>query len=161
MPGWWDRRESGGITRECGERKDGKESIELKKSLFKICLLFLLSQLIFFLPLPSLYHPLTQLSLQQNQIVLEGLAHIQHQSGVPLSGISTWGDLTLNQRHALPSSGIHSIYDTPAFPPTVSSAADWRPDSILAEYWERNSKWKAMHSLESAFNIHCIDLVSV
>ena len=88
--------------------------------------------------LPSIF--LFNYHLQQNQVVLEGLAHIQHQSGVPLAGLSTWGDLTLNQRHPLPSTGIYNIYDIPAFPTSISSAADWRLDTILADYWERNSK---------------------
>uniref|UniRef100_A0A0P4W292 Transmembrane protein 231 n=1 Tax=Scylla olivacea TaxID=85551 RepID=A0A0P4W292_SCYOL len=84
--------------------------------------------------------------LHQNQVVLEGLAHMQHQSGVPLAGISTWGDLTLNQRHPLPSTGIYNIYDIPAFPTSISSAADWRLDSILANYWERNITTRVSNS---------------
>ncbi|XP_063851653.1 transmembrane protein 231-like isoform X2 [Scylla paramamosain] len=84
--------------------------------------------------------------LQQNQVVLEGLAHMQHQSGVPLAGISTWGDLSLNQRHPLPSTGIYNIYDIPAFPTSISSAADWRLDSILANYWERNITTRVSNS---------------
>lgn len=81
--------------------------------------------------------------LQQNQVVLEGLAHIPYQSGVPLAAVTTWGDLTLNQRNPLPPTGTYSIYNTPAMPKSVS-AADWRLESILAEYWERNSKYKSI-----------------
>ncbi|XP_050690576.1 transmembrane protein 231-like [Eriocheir sinensis] len=76
-------------------------------------------------------------ALHQNQVVLEGLAHIQYQSGVPLAAVHTWGDLTLNQRTPLPPTGTYDVYNKPAMPTSVS-AADWRLDNILAQYWERN-----------------------
>lgn len=94
--------------------------------------------------------------LQQNQVVLEGLAHIQYQSGVPLAAVTTWADLTLNQRTPLPPSGTYNIYNTPAMP-TSASAADWRLDSILAQYWARNSKYQKLKTLPI---ISCGDVLS-
>ncbi|XP_042220198.1 transmembrane protein 231-like isoform X2 [Homarus americanus] len=72
------------------------------------------------------------------EVVLEGLGVVQHSSGVPVSAVYTWADLTLHQQRPLPYSGTHSLYNTSVLPLSASSAKDWKLHNILSNYWKRN-----------------------
>ncbi|XP_053633936.1 transmembrane protein 231 [Cherax quadricarinatus] len=72
------------------------------------------------------------------EVVLEGLGFLQHSSGIPISALYTTTDLQLHQRHPLPYSGIHTLYNASVLPSSSASAKDWKLHNILSNYWERN-----------------------
>ncbi|KAK4318469.1 hypothetical protein Pmani_010527 [Petrolisthes manimaculis] len=72
------------------------------------------------------------------EIILEGLGHVRYSGGIPVSGVSVWGDLTLHQRHPLPHTPSFTLYNTPILPTASSSPTDWRLDTIFSQYFQRN-----------------------
>ncbi|CAL4071839.1 unnamed protein product, partial [Meganyctiphanes norvegica] len=79
------------------------------------------------------------------KLILEGAVLIQHNSVMPLAALHVMGDLSLHQRWPLPNSGRHSIYNTSVLP-YDNEPENWRINSILEKYWQRNPAKKGQQN---------------
>ena len=71
---------------------------------------------------------------------MTGLIHISNSWSLPSSRLWVAGDILINQRDPLPSSGRFTNYNISFFNDTSLQAKDYELIAILRNYHQRNSK---------------------
>ncbi|XP_066974461.1 transmembrane protein 231 [Macrobrachium rosenbergii] len=72
------------------------------------------------------------------EVALEGAGLLQYSSGLPVTSLYHYADLTLSQRHLLHYGRSNSQYNVSILPTSVQETKEWSMNSILHEYWKRN-----------------------